>query len=92
MNSTVTFWNWTRERLVPGVFLSEWYKEQQVTFEEGFISSGYPFLVGMPRLRQIRIRTGKTIVFVGSIKVRTKIKTYITAVTVKSIFIILPIE
>lgn len=60
VNSTATFWNWTREKLVPGLFLSEWYNGQQVDLEEGFISSGYPFLVGMPRLRQIRVQTGKT--------------------------------
>ena len=45
--------------LVPGVFFSEWYNKEKVELPEGFISSGYPFLVGMPRLRQIRVKTGR---------------------------------
>lgn len=60
VNSTPTFWNWTKEKLVPGVYFSEWYNGKKVELQEGFISSGYPFLVGMPRLRQIRIKAGNS--------------------------------
>ncbi|PFX11751.1 Polycystic kidney disease protein 1-like 2, partial [Stylophora pistillata] len=56
MKNTTAFWNWTRQKLVPGLFLSDWYNGKQVNLNEGFISSGYPFLVGMPRLRQIRVK------------------------------------
>lgn len=36
-----------------------WYNGKPFEYEEGFISSREAFMVGMPRLRQARIKPGE---------------------------------
>lgn len=36
-----------------------WYNGKPFEYEEGFISSREAFMVGMPRLRQARIKSGE---------------------------------
>ena len=45
--------------LLPGLYNTRWYNSQAFKYEEGFLSNKKVFLVGMPRLRQLRIHTGK---------------------------------
>lgn len=47
------------EVLVPGLYDVTWYNGQAFEYNEGFISNKKNFLVGMPRLRQIRLKTSK---------------------------------
>ena len=48
------------EVLVPGLYDVTWYNGQPFEYNEGFISNKKNFLVGMPRLRQIRLKKSKT--------------------------------
>lgn len=50
-----------REKFIPGLFNTGWYNGKPFEYDEGFISNKENFLVGMPRLRQIRILPGKNI-------------------------------
>jgi len=47
-----------RNTFVPGLFNTAWYNGKPFDYDEGFISNRENFLVGMPRLRQIRILPG----------------------------------
>ncbi|XP_078351488.1 polycystin-1-like protein 2 [Oculina patagonica] len=53
---TSSLWNWIDEVLVPGLYDVTWYNGQPFDYKEGFISNRQNFLVGMPRLRQIRLK------------------------------------
>lgn len=53
------FWDWTKKILVPGLYDVTWYNGQAFEYNEGFISTREAFMVGMPRLRQIRVKPGK---------------------------------
>lgn len=44
---------------LPGVYETTWYNDQPFSAPEGYISSREAFLVGMPRLKQIRVKEGK---------------------------------
>lgn len=59
VNSRVTFWSWMKNTFVPGVYNSSWYNGIPFDHEDGFISNRENFLVGMPRLRQVRVLPGK---------------------------------
>lgn len=54
-----SLWNWIDEVLLPGLYDVTWYNGQPFQYKEGFISNKQNFLVGMPRLRQIRLKTSK---------------------------------
>ena len=43
---------------VTGLYDAAWYNGEPFEFQEGFISNRHGFMIGMPRLRQLRIRTG----------------------------------
>ena len=43
---------------MPGLYEVTWYNGQKFEYEEGFVSSREAFMVGMPRLRQLRIKPG----------------------------------
>ena len=51
-----------RNAFVPELFNTAWYNGKPFDYDEGFISNRENFLVGMPRLRQIRILPGKLII------------------------------
>lgn len=54
--NTSSFWHWMRGRLCPALFDTRWYNGWMFEYEEGFVGNRELFLVGMPRLRQIRIK------------------------------------
>ncbi|XP_068682590.1 polycystin-1-like protein 2 [Montipora foliosa] len=56
VNSPPMFWKWTRKVLVPGLYRVRWYNGDPFEYKEGFLSNREAFMVGMPRLRQSRIR------------------------------------
>lgn len=53
-----SFWTWSKINLVPGLFDTNWYNNERFDHPEGFISNKQQFLVGMPRFRQVRVKTG----------------------------------
>lgn len=59
VNNPAAFWKWTENILVPGLYNATWYNGERFEYEEGFISNRENFMVGMPRLRQARIRPGE---------------------------------
>ena len=44
---------------MPGLYHTTWYNDEKFEYKEGFISNRENFMVGMPRLRQARIRPGE---------------------------------
>ena len=54
------FWRWLEDAFVPAIFSEGWYKDQE---EKGlnYIRNDRLTLVGMPRLRQLRVMKGKYI-------------------------------
>ncbi|XP_031571396.1 uncharacterized protein LOC116305596 isoform X3 [Actinia tenebrosa] len=54
--TTDKFWNWTKNKLLPALYDTDWYNGEPFTSEEGFVSNREMFIVGMPRLRQLRMR------------------------------------
>lgn len=59
VTGAASFWSWMRDTFVPGLYNTTWYNGLPFNYDEGFISNRENFLVGMPRLRQVRIRPGK---------------------------------
>ena len=59
VTDTPSLWNWIDEVLVPGLYDVTWYNDQPFEYKEGFVSNKQNFLVGMPRLRQIRLKKSK---------------------------------
>ena len=59
VNDTASFWGWMKETFVPGMYNTSWYNGRSFEYDEGFIGNRENFLVGMPRLRQVRIRPGE---------------------------------
>ncbi|EDO48597.1 predicted protein, partial [Nematostella vectensis] len=49
-------WAWTNETLFPALYEPQWYNGKPFEYDEGFISSREAFIVGMPRLRQVRLK------------------------------------
>lgn len=44
---------------MPRLYDVDWYNGRPFEYEEGFLSNRAAFLVGMPRLRQLRVKTGR---------------------------------
>ena len=59
VNDAASFWRWMKETFVPGMYNNSWYNGRSFEYNEGFIGNRENFLVGMPRLRQVRIRPGE---------------------------------
>ena len=45
-----------------------WYNGQQFDYPEGFIRNKKIFLIGMPRMRQLRIKKSKSPIFLGPVQ------------------------
>ena len=58
MRNVSGFWNWTDRVLVPNLYNTTWYNGKPFSYEEGFLRNKDLYLVGMPRIRQLRIKTG----------------------------------
>lgn len=57
-------WNWVRDVLIPGVY--EDMKDVAFSNSTPYIGDGEAVLVGMPRLRQLRVKKGGINGFVES--------------------------
>lgn len=44
---------------MPNLYNVDWYNGRPFEYEEGFLSNRAAFLVGMPRMRQLRVKTGQ---------------------------------
>ena len=51
------FWNFLEGQFPAGIYANEWYNKQKVKRQE-FIGNKMSILLGMPRLRQLRIQKG----------------------------------
>ena len=52
------YWNWLRTVFLPGVYAGVWYNGQ-VEKQSIYIGNKRSLLVGMPRLRQLRVKPSK---------------------------------
>ena len=59
VDSKEAFWAWINEVFIPGIYGTTWYNDQPFMAPEGYIESREAFLVGMPRLKQVRVKEGK---------------------------------
>jgi hypothetical protein len=48
---------WSRETLIPGLYSTEWYNGKKI--QEGWIANNEDYLVGVPRVRLLRVKEGK---------------------------------
>ena len=48
---------WARETLVPGLYATEWYNGKKI--KKGYIANMEDYLVGVPRVRLLRVEKGK---------------------------------
>ena len=51
-----SLWMWSRETLIPGLYSTEWYNGKKT--QEGWIANNEDYLVGVPRLRLLRVEEG----------------------------------
>ena len=51
-----SLWMWARETLVPGLYATEWYNGKKV--KKGYIANMEDYLVGIPRVRLVRVEEG----------------------------------
>lgn len=47
---------------MPGLYDVKWYNGQPFSYKEGFIRNREALMVGMPRLRQKRLKKGKCLI------------------------------
>ena len=59
VESEDSLWNWTENDLLPSLYNTNWYNGQPFEYKEGFISDKQTFMLGMPRLRQLRVKKGE---------------------------------
>lgn len=59
IKNNVQFWEWMNEVFVGAIFPSNWYNGQEEKVSE-YIGNKRSILVGMPRLRQLRIMKSKS--------------------------------
>ena len=59
VNSKDSLWKWIESDLLPSLYNTTWYNGQPFEYKEGFISDKQTFTLGMPRLRQLRVKKGK---------------------------------
>ena len=52
------FWTWTKKVLVPGLYNSTWYNGNRHG-ATGFCSDRTSVIIGVARLRQLRVKSGK---------------------------------
>ena len=52
------FWGWTKSYFVPALYNLTWYNGKPFKYKDGFISDKSGYMVGMPRLRQLRVQPG----------------------------------
>ena len=55
------FWHWMKNTFVSAIFTGDWYNGQEEETTE-YIGNKRSILVGMPRLRQLKIIKGKLVI------------------------------
>lgn len=65
MTDAISLWTWVDDILLPGLYDVQWYNGQPFKRKEGFISDKKTFMMGMPRLRQIRIKTSEILIILN---------------------------
>ena len=50
------FWEWINQTLVPGLYNGAWYNGN--TGKPGFLNDKMSFVVGLARIRQLRVKSG----------------------------------
>ena len=53
------YWSWLRKVFIPGVFSGRWYNGQEEK-KTMYIGNKRSLLVGMARLRQLRVKSSKS--------------------------------
>ena len=48
---------WSRETLIPGLYSTEWYNGKEK--KKGWLTNMENYLVGVPRVRTLRVEEGK---------------------------------
>ena len=48
---------WSRETLIPGLYANEWYNGKKL--EKGYLANMEDYLVGVPRVRLLRVERGE---------------------------------
>ena len=51
------FWEWINNTLVPGLYNGVWYNDN--FGQPGFLNDKMSFVVGVARIRQLRVKSGK---------------------------------
>ena len=59
VDSKAAFWEWIEEEFIPRIYDTSWYNGRRFIAPEGYISTREAFLVGMPRLKQVRVKEGE---------------------------------
>lgn len=55
------FWGWLKNVFVPAIFTADTYNDQDQEASD-YIGNNRSILVGMPRLRQLRVMKGEIII------------------------------
>lgn len=58
INDALEFWTWMMKIFAPGIYTTNWYNGDEET-NKVYISDKSSILIGMPRIRQLRIEKGK---------------------------------
>lgn len=56
VSDTASLWEWIEDVLIPGLYDVTWYDGRPFKYKEGYISNREEFMLGMPRLRQLRLK------------------------------------
>lgn len=54
------YWKWAKSQFIESVFAGKWYNGKAESVE-AFIGNKRSLLVGMPRIRQLRVKPGKNV-------------------------------
>ena len=59
------FWTWLNRQFVNGIYAGKWYNDEKVK-EQEYIGDKMSILLGVPRLRQLRVQKGKSDILIYS--------------------------
>ena len=59
------FWTWLNRQFVNGIYAGKWYNDEKVK-EQEYIGDKMSILLGVPRLRQLRVQKGKSVSLINS--------------------------
>ena len=56
---------WARETLIPGLYAGDWYNGKKS--KKGYIANMEDYLVGVPRVRLLRVEKGSEFITINTI-------------------------